>query len=173
MKISPTSILTFSGQYFDRFDPDPDKIDLIVIAHSLSNQCRFNGHCRQFYSVAEHSYLAAFLAPKDAAAAVLLHDAAEAYMGDLVRPLKQKLPDYSWLEDRLQSIIYKKFRIQPQPAMVKSLDAQMLFIEKEEAMQGLGHDWAGTIEPVNRVKLQFHQPREAREMFMLWAARVL
>lgn len=84
-----TWILTRSGRKFDLARPTADMVDPADIAHSLSMQCRFNGHTSRYYSVAQHSYLVADLVPAEDQLAGLLHDATEAYVGDLVRPLKE------------------------------------------------------------------------------------
>ena len=88
---------TFTGK-FSLLDPQPEDVNIDDIIHALSRICRFNGHCNHFYSVAQHSYLTSFLVNKDKYGA-LLHDAGEAYYGDIVTPLKmayeQRIGD-SW-----------------------------------------------------------------------------
>lgn len=91
------SMETASGNEINILDPMPSAISIRDIAHALSNQCRFNGHVRHFYSVAEHSVLVSHLLEelhphdKDTQLAGLLHDAAEAYMGDMISPMKFSL----------------------------------------------------------------------------------
>jgi hypothetical protein len=91
-------MLTASGQQFRPTAPDPALVRVTDIAHALSHLCRYNGHVRSFYSVAEHSVLMArhFIARRDYPLArwALLHDGSEAYLGDVIRPLKKALPDY-------------------------------------------------------------------------------
>ena len=94
-------IQTYTGRKFFPLTDEPGEIDLRDIAHSLALQCRFNGHCRQFYSVAEHSVRVSHILPDEEAAWGLLHDAAEAYVSDLPRPLKLTVPDFRAAEDRL------------------------------------------------------------------------
>jgi len=84
-------IQTISGRKFPLAEPDPNQIDIEDIAHALSMLCRFNGHCTQFYSVAEHSMHVSHEISNDLALAGLLHDAAEAYLGDVPSPLKKEL----------------------------------------------------------------------------------
>jgi uncharacterized protein len=79
---------TYTGVRFYPFTPRPDEIRIEDIAHSLANQCRFNGHCPKFYSVAEHSILVSRLVPEEVALWGLLHDAGEAYISDIIRPIK-------------------------------------------------------------------------------------
>ncbi|VTU01022.1 Uncharacterized protein OS=Fibrella aestuarina BUZ 2 GN=yfdR PE=4 SV=1 [Gemmataceae bacterium] len=84
-------IQTYSGRRFWPLDPRPGEVDILDISHALANTCRFTGHCKQFYSVAQHSVLASRVVKPEAALAALLHDAAEAYMGDIARPWKRFL----------------------------------------------------------------------------------
>lgn len=103
------SILTASGIYFSYTDPLPGQIFLSDIATSLGNTCRFRGQC-QFYSVAEHCVLGAALAnDMDLMRAFLMHDSAEAYMGDPPTPLKVMLPDFLRIEALVESAIWGRF----------------------------------------------------------------
>ena len=105
-------IQTFSGKYINILDPQPQDFAIEDIAHHLSMLCRFNGASKYFYSVAEHSYLVSHHIKDDLKAAALLHDAAEAYVGDLISPLKSLLPEFKAIEDNIQSAIYNKFGIE-------------------------------------------------------------
>ena len=80
-----------TGLPFWPLDPRPEEVRIEAIAHQLGNLCRFNGACKVFYSVAQHSVLVSYLVSKRYALAGLLHDAAEAYLGDVIRPLKRFL----------------------------------------------------------------------------------
>src|SRR5262249_3879894 len=96
-------IATITGKRWFVTDPHPDDVDIEDIAHGLSMVCRFGGQCREFYSVAQHSVLMANEmcrreAPPEMALWGLLHDAPEAYLGDMVRPLKRSMPNYKVLE---------------------------------------------------------------------------
>lgn len=87
--ISPSAIVTFTGRVIEPLNPDPAEIDVLDIAHALSNQCRFTGHTSEFYSVAQHSVLVSqHCSPEDALWG-LLHDASEAYLADIPRPVKK------------------------------------------------------------------------------------
>jgi len=74
---------TYTGKHFHYLDPQPEEIDIIDIAHSLSLTCRYGGHCKQFYSVGDHSIRVAEIVPDELKLRALLHDAAEAYLTGL------------------------------------------------------------------------------------------
>jgi 5'-deoxynucleotidase YfbR-like HD superfamily hydrolase len=124
-----TIIRTNSGLFIDILNPDPAMICIEDIAHSLSHQCRFNGHTDQFYSVAQHCVVMAVLyhTPESLRLTALLHDAAEAYLGDVVSPIKHLLHDYHALEDHMNYIIAEAFGLQyPFDPIIDQLDQFML-----------------------------------------------
>lgn len=94
-------LITASGRLIDLTRMGPNDICLPDIAASLSKLCRFGGHTREFYSVAQHSVLVANNLPQHLQLAGLLHDAAEAYLCDLPRPVKELLPSYRQLEEKV------------------------------------------------------------------------
>src|SRR3989344_4432162 len=103
---------TYTGKQFWPLDPLAKEVDLRDIAHSLGYQCRFNGHSLQFYSVAQHSVLVSRLVSREQSLAALFHDAAEAYTGYLIRPLKKFLPkEFKQMESQIESVIYDAFKI--------------------------------------------------------------
>jgi len=102
-------IRTYTGKLVDVFNITEDDIDILDIAHSLSMQCRFNGHIRSFYSVAEHSIFVADNVPDEDKLCALLHDASETYIADIPSPIKAKLDYYKSVEDKIQAVIAKKF----------------------------------------------------------------
>ena len=163
--IGPT-ILLRSGTYFDFENPKGSAITIHDIANALSHICRFTGHCHTFYSVAEHSVHCSNLVPEKDAYAALMHDAAEAVMGDVSRPLKSLLPDYKRIEKRVEEAILAKFGLPAQlPASVKEADMKMLRIEQRECM--LNHDdWFGTSPIVMASIVQFLPPVEAYAAFI-------
>jgi hypothetical protein len=86
---------TVSGRRVNPFDPDPEQLVVEDIARALANQCRFGGHCRVFYSVAQHSVIVAWLVEErggdvEDVFAALMHDAGEAYLGDMPHPMKHR-----------------------------------------------------------------------------------
>jgi hypothetical protein len=137
-------ITTQSGQHFYPKDPEGSVFDIADIAHALSLTCRFAGHCNRFYSVAEHSVLVAQLAESSGAGLWgLLHDASEAYLVDIPRPIKYlpEMAGYRALESRTTAAILESFGLRgPEPATVKEADRLMLRSEAE-ALGLLRKDW--------------------------------
>lgn len=132
-------IRTFTGKYVDIFDPKPEMFCIQDIAHSLSFQCRFSGHLPKFYSVCQHSIECFNMASKENKLEALLHDATEAYMLDIPKPIKEHLPDYKEMENRLAMVLASVFGFQyPFPAEIKFIDETMLVKEWYSIMQGTG-----------------------------------
>ncbi len=102
-------ITTFTGRKFHYLDPQPDEICIEDIAHALALTCRFGGMCREFYSVADHSIRVAEILPPELRLAGLLHDAHEAYLHDILRPIKQDMPIYREIANKIQDAIDLKF----------------------------------------------------------------
>ena len=132
MLIAPT-IRTRGGHTFDFTDPSSNVIDIHDIAHALSQLCRFTGHTREFYSVAQHCVMVSLIVPPELALAGLLHDAAEAYLGDVSSPLKQMLPDYKAIEESVETAVLASVGISlPLDPRVKVADLIMLATEKRD-----------------------------------------
>lgn len=131
-------ITTNSRKIIDLRHPRPEDIDIKDIAAGLSKICRFGGQCQEFYSVAQHSVLVAHLASPPLSAVGLLHDAAEAYLGDVVKPLKVILGDcYSDLEHAFERAIFRNFGLQPDLKQnIKEMDVWALHIENEAFRHG-------------------------------------
>jgi len=135
-------IVTSTGVRFELLAPTVEMIHLEDIAHALSNVCRFGGHTHVHYSVAQHSVLASHLVPPADALYALLHDATEAYIGDMVSPLKQVIPQFREVEHRLWSAICRRFELPEQmPVSVKRADLMMLAREREDLLPA-GEPWA-------------------------------
>ncbi len=142
-------IQTWTGKPFEPLNPDPETIDIADIAHALSMLCRFNGHCTRFYSVAEHSVRASVLVPPEDALWALLHDAAEAYVSDLPRPIKDELPVFRTLEDRLLRVIVGHFGLPwPMPESVRLADDIMLVTEQRDLMRPPPRPWGLNAAPL-------------------------
>lgn len=141
---TPDAIFTFSGIFIRPLAPDPKAIRIEDIAHALANQCRWTGHVARFYSVAEHSLGVASLVPEPLRLNALLHDASEAYLADLARPIKkaQGLGEvYLQVEEKLEAAIAERFEIDTAPldhAEVKYADEQMLWAEAKLLLPRLG-----------------------------------
>ena len=129
-KWTPNSIRTYTGKVFDLAVMDPDSICIEDIAHGLANTARFAGQLPKIYTVAQHSWLVSDMASEDMKLTALLHDASEAYLGDMPSPFKSMMPDFKALENKLMSVIAKKFDINwPIPASVKVIDNYHLNLE--------------------------------------------
>ena len=142
-------IQTFSGQKFDLLDPQPDMVHLDDIAHALSLICRFTGHTTRFYSVAQHSLFVSRIVPPRLAFEGLMHDAAEAYVGDVSSPLKSLLPDYKLIEQRIWRVIADKYSI-PHilSTAVKHADLVALMTERRDILREGNHLWDAGLEAI-------------------------
>lgn len=159
-------ISTYTGKRFFPLADDPGVIDLRDIAHSLALQCRYNGHCRQFYSVAEHSVRVSHLVPTTDAAWGLLHDAAETYVSDLPRPLKRTVPDFRAAEDKLLRRIAETFGLPwPMPHSVHHADEVLLATEVRDLMAPMADGWQFTVAPLAEIVTPISPP-EAESLFL-------
>ena len=157
-------IQTYTGVCFYPLDPRPEDVRIEDIAHSLSMQCRFNGHCKWFYSVAEHSCNVSRMVPPEHALQGLMHDAAEAYLCDIPKPIKNDIPSYKIYEAKVEMAIAQKFDLRyPWNQEVKKADNRML-MEEAHAMM-IDPSWADKVEnPV--VDFTFMNPKDAKEWFL-------
>lgn len=137
--MTPT-IWTIGGRYFDFRDPRIKGIE--EIATALSNLCRFTGHVKQFYSVAQHSVHVSRMVPRHLALQALLHDAHEAFIGDCSAPLKLLLPDYQAIEARVATAVREAFGVPVDlaPEVVKA-DRIALMTEKRDLLIGNPDVW--------------------------------
>lgn len=118
-------------------DPRPEEVHIEDIAHHLGNICRYTGGTSRFYSVAEHSVYVSQAVPPEHALWGLLHDASEAYLTDIARPVKKYLTDYAPIEHRIMEVIAKKFDLPwPEPPEVKEIDNRILMDEKAALKPG-------------------------------------
>jgi len=162
MKTNPGWIQTYSGVQFWPFDPNINDIHIKDIAHALSMNCRFNGHCNKFYSVAEHSVLVSLYTNDPIEG--LLHDASEAYLPDIARPIKQHLPNFQKIEKHLLKIIYLRYNINFN-AQTKEIDDRILLDEKIQLMNKEPADWCLNVDPLG-VKIRCWSPEEAKHNFL-------
>lgn len=158
---------TYTGGRFFPLDPRPEDISIIDIAHHLSLVCRFGGAVRAFYSVAQHSVLVSENCPKEPLAG-LLHDAAEAYIGDMVRGLKHSsaLTGYRDIEQRIHAAIALRFDIPfDMPAEVKRADEVLLFTEARDLMAEPPNVWRNPAQPLTERIIPW-TPSEAETQFL-------
>jgi hypothetical protein len=135
-------ILLRSGKYLNLLDPDPDLITIEDISEALSKLCRFTGHTHGFYSVGEHSLWVARFLPDHLKLEGLLHDASEAYLGDVSSPLKDLIPGYRNLEAQMDYVIRSKFKLpltcSPE---VKRMDRILLGLERQKLLPETDEVW--------------------------------
>lgn len=133
-------IETRTGIKFNFLNPKEDQINIRDIAYALANTCRFNGHSSSFYSVAEHSVAVADRCSEPNKLGGLLHDAAEAYLSDIPSPIKQFLPEYKKLEQKVQKCIFDKYGIKDHWE-IKQADLEQLSTEAYYLLPSQGVDW--------------------------------
>lgn len=157
---------TRSGGKFWPLDPREEEVSILDIAAALSKLCRYGGHCLRFYSVAEHSVLCMDHAPAGLRLATLLHDAAEAYLVDVPRPIKRHLGNYGGIEAGIMRVIAAKYGFDPaMHARVKEIDDRILADERAQNMVETADVWAG-VGPALGVTLRFWTPQVAEQQFL-------
>jgi len=121
---------TYTGRVFWPLNPDPADVDIDDIAHALALQCRFGGHCRSHYSVTQHCVVVSATVPHGYALAGLLHDAAEAYIVDLPRPIKHapEMAAYLTVERRVHEAVRERFSVK------QRLDDEVVAVADERAL---------------------------------------
>lgn len=161
-------IQTYTGRTVDVFAPQPEDIDLLDIAHALSHMCRYAGHCKTFYSVAQHSvYVAEIVKGLGAGPAIqryaLLHDASEAYLVDIPHPIKihprfafYRETEASMMELILETLGVKAETVEEGAEVVKLADQMILATEAPLLMGDVSGwhlpapAWAGEVKPVDQ-----------------------
>jgi hypothetical protein len=162
---------TYTGRQYWPADPRPEDVDIRDIAAALSKQTRYGGHCLRFYSVAEHCVLMAYRLhalghARATCFAALMHDASEAYLVDVPRPIKGRLGGYAEIESLNMTAIAERFSFAwPMPPIVKDFDTRMLLDEQAQNMAPPPADWRVAGDPIG-VTLQFWSPDEAAGAFM-------
>ena len=158
---------TVSGCIIYPWHPNPVLINIRDIAHALSNICRFGGHCSSFYSVAQHSVLVSQVVSPENALMGLMHDATEAYLSDVVRPLKKGLPEYSKLEGQWEKAIFSAFGITGDHAEIKEADNHILSLEIKAFVRSKGEGWPDfSSKRMESPTIVPWTPDVAREKFM-------
>jgi len=200
-------IQTYSKIKFDALNPTPDMIDIRDIARGLALTCRFTGQCKEFYSVAQHSYYVSKLIEKkikhnnqllikkyytpefykqlypttmadheDVTPLIslcgLLHDASEAYIGDIPSPIKRILPEYQEMEKKIMGVVCEKFSLpQELPKIVKEIDSSILTTEANYLMVDIHPDQPQWEYASNGIDF-FFQPtdwKRAEKLFLIQA----
>ncbi len=161
-------IQTFTGRKFWPLDPRPEDVCIADIAHALSMKCRFTGHCNEFYSVAQHSVLASWNCDEPKWA--LMHDASEAYLPDVSRPVKQSpaMRGFREIEQRVMEAVAVAFSLtMPTPELVHHIDAALLMTERRDLMMDTGEPWAAAVpaEPLP-IAIQPWSAERAESIFL-------
>lgn len=162
-----------TGRRVDPWNLTVGDIDIVAVAHSLSMLCRFGGHSNKFYSVGQHCVRAAALVPKEDRLEALLHDGTEAYLQDLVRPVKHRMYDYKQLEQKVwQQFAFKYGLNEHLSDSVKKVDNQLLKSEIRQFINNPGRDvelahpfWDDVeeVDPVDRT----WSPDECEAMYLM------
>lgn len=162
-------IQTYTGKKYPLLNPKPEDICVEDIAHALSNVCRFSGHCREFYSVAQHSVLCSFWIHKSGFEfEALMHDSSEAYLTDISRPLKYSsaMVGYRELEAKTEKVLAEKFGIPyPKSELVKKVDDRMLSTENRDLRGSKVQLWGGNVKPFNFI-IEAWEPKKAEKAFI-------
>jgi hypothetical protein len=158
---------TFTGKRFYPLDPKVEDISIMDIAHGLSNVCRYGGQCKVFYSVAQHSVLVSQSVHPDNARWGLLHDASEAYIGDIIAPLKTTVQydSYREVETVLMRAICKRFGLpEEMPDEVHDADMVVRYAEMRDFGSAPEEYWIN--EPKITQIIEPVSPTEARILFL-------
>jgi hypothetical protein len=168
-------IQTCSGRFVDPFRLTPDDIDIEEGAAVLSRLCRFNGHTRKFYSVAEHSCHAYDVASEDNKLWALVHDLAEYLQTDVPSPIKYEIPELVRMSREGESAVAEKFGLPwPMPAEIKEIDMRLLATEAMQLLPEPAVGWRnarewfpeGGFPEVYELKVKCWHPVEAEAQFM-------
>lgn len=165
---------TYTGRQFWPLDPRPEEINIIDIAHHLSQLCRYGGATRFPYSVAQHSVLLATWCADNGydertQLAALLHDASEAYLSDVIRPIKPFLSGYAEAEAALMAVIGLRFGLDFEAhPMIKTIDTRILSDERVQVLNPCPIPWKAewSLEPLG-VRIESWSPSIAKERFLL------
>lgn len=161
-----------SGIMVDLLFPKPEMFVIEDIAHHLSHLCRYCGACDEFYSVAEHSYWcwregAMRGLSEETQLHLLMHDASEAYTGDVTRPMKIACPAFRDVENRIQSVIMQKFCTgEVDHEVVKRIDNEVLRAESSSLMKSRGQTWVFGDVKEAPILIRRWRPIRAREEFL-------
>ena len=171
-------IQTVSGRWVNPFEPDPAQLDASDIARALANQCRFGGHSRVFYSVAQHSVIVSRVVEErggdvEDVFAALMHDASEAYLGDMPHPIKHRSAlgaAFREAEAGLEATIRERFKIKANVPEVKRVDRALLATERRTFSAESWH-WPelDDVEPLDLELTEWTQDKAADEFARRYA----
>lgn len=160
---------TYTGGMFWLLDPRPEEVFIEDIAHALSLICRYNGHIKGFYSVAQHSVIVSQQCKEEDALFGLLHDAAEAYTGDIISPLKRLLPNYKAIEERIINAVCSKYSIRVtkrRKQEVKYWDNVLLATEVRDLIPHKYLNWKFEAPPLESPIKTLWGPKTAEKHFL-------
>lgn len=161
-------IITYTGRKFWPLSPLPEDVCIRDIAHALAMNCRWTGHVREFYSVAQHCVLVSQVVPMDVAMEGLLHDASEAYLSDIARPIKHT-PDFTFyrrIEAKLEECIAEKFVLDyPMTNEIRQADTTMLWTEMRDLIKQCDATDTSVL-PTYDFRIKPMQPKEAEAAFL-------
>ena len=163
-----TWLQTYTGRAFDYENPTPDMVCIEDVAHALAHSSRFNGHASTFFSIAQHSILVSQQLPSHLRLQGLLHDAHEAYVGDVVAPLKRcaGMEAYCAIERRVQAVVAQAFGIPPElDPKVREADLRMLISERNVLFGTPPYPW-GVKNPPFNIEIQPVPPLSAKLLFL-------
>ena len=167
-------IETYTGRKFYSLEPSAADVSVIDIAHALSNQCRYSGHTDSFYSTAQHCcILASYVENIMHGSAldclqILIHDAAEAYLVDLARPIKQHMPEFRKWDKKIQYVVRDWLGLTDIaiPAWQDDLDTRIIVDERAQIMADSDNDWGmGGVSPLG-VKVEPWSAKMAEQQFL-------
>jgi hypothetical protein len=166
-------IETYTGRAFYPLAPNIEAVSIIDIAHALANQCRYSGHTAFFYPTAQHCCLLAGYVVKTGGRAIdalqiLMHDAAEAYLIDMPRPVKQHMPVFRQWDHSINKVIrsWMDWDNLPIPTWQDELDSRIIADERAQLMSRSGNDWGHQMAPLG-VRIEPWTPEEAEKAFLI------
>ena len=160
-------IETHSARYFQYLHPNPENLLIEDIAHGLSHICRFSGQCLEFYSVAQHSCIVHDNAPDHLKLEGLLHDASEAYISDIPRPVKTIIPQIKELEHRIQMQVSQRFKFSfPYSNQIQLLDTQLMLAEAQQLFTQQVAWWVDGLDPLDVIVTPCWTPKLAKSEFL-------
>lgn len=172
--MSDDGMYTYTGQRFDPLRPDAASIHILDIARGLAMACRYRGMLKSYYSVAEHSVLVSRHCDPEYAREALLHDAAEAYIGDMIRPLKHcpEMRPFVEAELKIEAVIAQVFGLRTDPTTIaawKSIDDRILVDEistlSPHPEMYWDRSWLQHVAPVG-AEILAYPPERAEVLFL-------